>query len=636
MADDVKNKIAELEKELYAKDFKTHTIEDIVPRKEAAPAPAWGEAEDTTSFLDKGFSVEEKHRIMKKFVQISIGFFVIAAIVAGFIWWRGSNIISGENIAIDIAAPLTVSGGEPFETKFTITNDNKVSVEMATLFVEYPTGFYSVGDSAELPRTSKNLGAITPGQSLTSSVSALLYGENNTNKEVSVTLEYRMSGSNAILKKSKTYLIKIASSPVNVKLKMLKEVSSGQEVNLAIEVASNSKDPISTLVISAAYPSGFSFLSADPAPSYSENTWSISGLSPQEKRTIKIRGIIEGQENEEKVTKISLGTPSAKDERLIGVVYNATTELSVITKSVLGIDLVVNNNRAQNNVASLGKGVKVEVLWQNNNPTRVSDAVIEVRLKGGILDRYSIYASGGGFYRSVDNTIVWDKTGARELASLDPGARGIVSFSFSPIALGVEAARLIKNPQMIFEVRATARRISEASASEDITTFATRSVKFETDLRITARGLYFSGPFENTGPIPPQADKETMYTISLSARNSSNSVSNVLAKTSLPIYVKWLGKVYPDGEDVAYNESTREITWNVGRIPSGGTRDTSFQISLLPSVSQINSAPFLIGDTSLAGTDDFTKTEINDKKPALTTNISSDPQFSPNDANVVN
>ncbi|MEK7148313.1 MAG: hypothetical protein AAB770_00145 [Patescibacteria group bacterium] len=636
MSDDVKDKIAELEKELYSKDFKTHVAEDIVPQKKAPQASVWGDVGVVTSFLDKRLSSEEKHHIMKKFVKISASFFVIAAIVSGFIWWRGANIISGENIAIDIATPFTVAGGDSFETKFTITNNNKVPVDMATLFVEYPAGFYSVGDNTELPRISKDLGSIALGQSVTMSVSTLLYGENNTNKEVSLTLEYRMAGSNAVLKKSKTYLIKIASSPVNVKLQMLKEVSSGQEINLIVDIASNSKDPISTLVISAAYPAGFSFLSADPAPSYSTNTWSFAGLSPQEKRTIKIRGVIEGQENEEKVTKISLGIPSTKDERLIGVVYNATTESSIIMKSVLGIDLVVNNNRVQNNVASLGKGVKVEVFWQNNNPTRVSDAVIEVKLKGVILDRYSIYASGGGFYRSVDNTIVWDKTGASELGSLDPGARGAVSFSFSPISLGVDASRIVKNPQMIFEVRATARRISEASASEDITTFATRSVKFETDLRVLARGLYFSGPFENTGPVPPQADRETTYTILLSIRNSSNNVSNALAKTTLPIYVKWLGRVSPDGEGITYNESTREITWNVGRIQTGGTRDAAFQISFLPSVSQINSAPFLMGDTFLTGTDDFTKTEISDKKAALTTHISSDPQFSPNDANVVN
>lgn len=633
MQDDVKSKISELEEELYSKDFKSHRVEDILQHKEVSPAPAWNSTQDDKSFFENETS---QNRIMKRFVQISVAFFVIAAIVGGVIWWRGSNIVSGENILINIEAPLAVAGGEPFETKFTVTNNNQIAIEAATLFVEYPAGFYSVTDNAEIPRISKNLGVIAPGQSITSSINTLLYGEDNTNKEPTVTLEYRTAGSNAVLKKVKTYLIKIASSPVNIKLQVPKEVTSGQEVDLIMDITSNSKDPISALVVSAIYPSGFVFESAVPSPTYNTNTWSITGLAPQEKRTIKIRGVIEGQENEEKVTKISVGTQSVKDERIIGVVYNATSESSTIMMPVLGIDLVVNNNKTQNNVASLGKGVKVDIAWQNNNPTKISDAVIEVKLKGGVLDRYSLYASSGGFYRSIDNTIVWDKTGDRDLSSMDPGAKGVVSFSFSPISLGVDAAQLIKNPQIIFEVRARAFRVSETSAAEEISTFATRSVKFETDLRLLARGLYFSGAFTNIGPIPPKADRETTYTIALTVRNSSNSVSSAVVKTTLPIFVKWLNQVSPDGEGIAYNENTREVVWNVGRVAPGGTRDAAFQVSLLPSVSQINSAPYLVGDILLSGMDDFTKTEVSDKKPAVTTYISADPQFNPNDANVVN
>ena len=122
----------------------------------------------------------------------------------------------------------------------------------------------------------------------------------------------------------------------------------------------------------------------------------------------------------------------------------------------------------------------------------------------------------------------------------------------------------------------------------------------------------------------------------LSARNSANNVSAAVAKTTLPIYVKWLAKVSPEGEDITFNESTGEVTWNAGRIPAGGTRDAAFQISLLPSISHINLSPALTGDFTFAVTDDFTKTEVSDKRPSVTTYISGDPQFNPNDANVVN
>jgi len=463
----------------------------------------------------------------------------------------------------------------------------------------------------------------------------MLYGEENTSKVAQVVLEYRMAGSNATIKKTTIYSIKISSSPVNVKLSVPKEVSSGQEVELSIEVGSNSKDSTGAILIYATFPRGFNFISASPAPTYGENVWRVVDLSPQEKRTIKIRGSIEGQENEEKVTKILVGTEDTKDERFVGIVYNSATESSTITKPFLALDVAINNSKSQDNVVSLGKGVRVDVFWQSNNPTKFTDAVIEVKLNGVALDRYSIYASGGGYYRSIDNTIVWDKSGSKDLAVIDPVSRGTVSFSFSPVALGIGADSLIKNPQIVFEVRARANKISDLSYNEIVSTFMSRSVKFETDLRVYAKGMFFSGPFQNIGPIPPQADKETTYTISLSVRNSSNNVSNAVAKTTLPIYVKWLGKIDPEGEDISFNDSTGEVTWNVGRVLSGGTRDAAFQISFVPSVSHINRSPLLTGDITISAMDDFTKTEVMDKKPALTTYITGDPQFNPNDANVV-
>lgn len=636
MSDDIKSKISELEKELYSKDFKEHKLEDVLSHKETVVATSWDTGKDKAAGLEEDAAALKHHRMMKKFVQFSVGFFVIAVAVAGFIWWKGSNIVSGEKMFIDIAAPLAASGGDPFETKFTITNSNKVPVEAATLFVEYPVGFYSMPGNTELPRTSKNLGIIAPGQSIMESLYTVLYGQENTSKEVLVTLEYRMAGSNATLKKTTSYPIKISSSPVNIKLSLPKEVRSGQEIEFAVDIGSNSKDAIGALIVDATYPGGFNFQSATPAPTYGTNVWRVSDLAPQEKRTIKIRGVIEGQENEEKVTKISVGTQNTKDERFIGIVYNATTESSVVTKPFLALDIAINNNKTQEAVVALNKGVRVDVAWQNNNPTKVTDVVLEIKLKGAALDKYSIYASGAGFYRSIDNTIVWNKTVSQELAVVDPGAKGAVSFSFSPIALGIDAGRLIKNPQIIFDVVARAGRTGDASALGDISTFATRSIKFETDLKVGAKGLYFSGPFQNTGPIPPQAEKETTYTISLAVRNSANDVSKTIVKTTIPLYVKWAGKISPEGEDITYNDATSEVSWNVGRIPAGGAREASFQISLLPSLSQVHQAPKLTGDIFLVGIDDFTKTEVRDQKQPITTQLFADPQFGQNQSNVVN
>lgn len=635
MPDDAKDKLAMLEKELYAKEFKPHATEDILTRKAPLAAPSWDTGADAMTMINEQAAQVSRHKKMKKFVQISIGFFVVALAVTGFIWWRGSNVISGDNIAIDISSPTAVAGGAPFETTFAVTNNNAVAIDQATLLVEYPSGFYSVA-KVSLPRISKDLGAIAPGQSVSEKMSTILFGEQNTNKEASVTLEYRLAGSNATLKKVTTYAVKISSSPVNIQLATLSEASSGQSIDLTIDVASNSQDPLSQLLVTALYPSGFNFVSASPSPTYGANSWAISALAPQEKRTITVHGTIEGSENEVKITNVTVGTQDPTDGRLVGTIYNAISESMTITKPFVAVDLAVDNDHAPVHVVSLGRGVRTDISWQSNNPTEITDAVISVKLRGEALNRYLIYASGGGFYRSIDDTIVWNKAETTALATIEPGARGSVSFGFSPVALGVGAGRVIKNPQINLDVTVNAHRISDTGAIQNISTFASRVVKFETDLRLTARGLYFSGPFNNTGAMPPRVEKETTYTIALSARNSSNNVSNVTAKTTLPIYAKWLGAVSPSGEDVEYDQNTNQVTWNVGRMTAGSARDVDFQISFLPSLSQLRQSPDLTGPVSLVGNDDFTGTMVQDSKPAITTYLSSDPTFVQGQATVVN
>jgi len=636
MADDIKSKIADLEKELYSKEFKPLTEENTLTHREIPVAESWETQKSRVSSPEQDAQKERRHSMMKKITKFSIAFFFIAVGITSFVWWRGLNVISGSNVAIDVSAPIAVAGGEAFDTNLVITNNNKVAIDEATILVEYPNGFYSVVDKTELPRTTKDLGPILPGQVITEKISALLYGEQSTTKKAMVTLEYRLAGSNATLKKTATYEVKISSSPVNIVLDTRKEVSSGQEVEIALQVSSNTKDPTGALVVNATYPVGFTFKSANPAPDFNNNSWQIASLAPQESRTIKIQGVIEGQENEEKITRASVGAQNTKDQRVIGIAYNAISESTIIMKPFLGVDILVNNERTPQYVTALGRTVQALVSWQNNNAMPLTDVVMEVKLSGDILNRYSVFASEGGFYRSLDSTIVWDKRGNAEFRVMEAGAKGSLGFSFSPRALDVSTATVVKNPQVNFVVTAHAKRDAGAGTSEDVTTFASRTVKFDTDLRLGARGLYFAGPFKNTGALPPKVEKETTYTISLSARNSSNSVSNTLIKTTLPIYVKWLGKIAPLGEGITYNDSTAEVVWNAGRIPAGGTREASFQISFTPSVSQLGQAPKLTGDILLFATDDFTKTELRDQKPPISTYLSLDPQVGQSQTIVVN
>jgi len=189
--------------------------------------------------------------------------------------------------------------------------------------------------------------------------------------------------------------------------------------------------------------------------------------------------------------------------------------------------------------------------WRSNNlPTKVTDAEIIVRLGGTVLNKSSVSVDRG-FYQSFDNTIVWDKSKKPELADIAPGASGRVGFSFSPHDFSVIMSSAFRNPEISMEVGVRGKRLSNDGVLEEISSIISRKVKLSSDLMLTSRILHFTGPFQNTGPIPPKVGEETVYTITWTVTNTSNNISKAKVTALLPSYVRWVNAVYPGDEKMA-------------------------------------------------------------------------------------
>ena len=149
---------------------------------------------------------------------------------------------------------------------------------------------------------------------------------------------------------------------------------------------------------------------------------------------------------------------------------------------------------------------------------------------------------------------------------------------------------------------------------------------------MAAKALYYSGPFTNTGPIPPKAGQPTTYTIVWALSNTSNNISNAQVHATLPSWVDFVGPISPPSEDLTYDPSTKEVAWNIGGIPTGtgitsSDREVSFQVTLNPSTSQVGTSPLIINDAVLTGHDDFANVDITVNKNSLNTQLFNDSSF---------
>ncbi len=606
------NRLESLEEKLYSNKFDQEESKSSFRSNRTHPTPVRGDwADDDSPKADPNIaepvSTRNTFAFLKQILVGAIILFVASLAIAAYVFIGNRNVVSTKNILININTPLSIPGGEKLPVEINVTNQNNVALISADVLVEYSDGGRQPDNlSQELKRYRETIGSVGIGTTVNKKYEVVFFGEEGESKDIKVTLEYRVQGSNAIFSKTETRSVSLSSAPVSVAILAPNEANSGEDLSFAVTVSANSSDIVGHLMLAADYPFGFQFAGADPNPSYGNNTWDLGDLKPGSTRTIKVHGQFSGNEGEERVIRFSIGTANLKDQRKIGVVFLSKTQTISIAKPPIGVSLALGGSYDSEYVTSAGAPIRADVSFKNNLDTKITNVGVEVRLTGAILDRNSV-SSQTGFYRSIDNTVVWDQTTNNFLGVLEPGDGGTLSLSFATLS----SAAGVKSSSINVQVTVTGSRLGADSQVQQVKILTASTVKITSQLAVSAMATYSSGPFQNSGPIPPKIEQETTYTITLSVTNSSNDLSNATVKTSMPIYTKWLGKISPESEDLKYNPIGGEIVWNVGDLKASPTpREVSFQISFLPSLTQVRNYPILLNEVSASGYDRFSGVNI--------------------------
>ena len=581
---------------------------------------------------------EKKERFAKLFLTGSIVFFVIALGVGAFFISRGNNTISSSNIDISVSGPATVAGGDLLELDISVTNRNNALMEVADLVVEFPEGTRDSTDvGIEQKRIRTSLGDIRPGDRVQEKVSGIVFGMEGDQQGILVTVEYRVTGSNAIFVKERLYEYEISSSPLSLRVELPSEVNAGQEISAVVTVTSNTEEVLEHVILEAAYPFGFRADTLEPDSTFDDDVWVIGDLPPGGKRTIQIDGLVEGQDGEERTFQFTVGLQDEDDEKEVGVVFLTAKETVNIARPFIALSLTLNGEAGETVVTEGGEIVRGDIAWTNNLTTPLRDVTVSARIEGETLNESSVSALSG-FYNSGSNTVVWDSNTNDELDRIDPGDTGRVSFTFKTSDLTTASAGF--NPTIVVDVDMEGERLDDDNVAGIVMSNTTKTVQLASDLLLNARTVYNTGPFTNTGPIPPVVEEDTTYTVIWTVTNSANEVRNAEVRATLPSYVTWLGETSPGSETITFSDVGGEAVWEVGTVAAGAgyttsAREVAFQIRLTPSVSQLLTSPVIVGQSKLSGTDVFTGTSVGDTRNNLTTRTTTDPGYSEADGRVV-
>ncbi len=446
-------------------------------------------------------------------------FFAVAGVIAALFIIFGGRSVSTANVAIDVQGPTTIASGDTVPILISIKNNNPVAMNGATITVKLPDGTRNADDTDQaLDQYSDSLGDIAPGTMAQRTVRAVLFGAENQQLTIPIHVEYHTTGSNATSVKDQNYVVTVTTSPISVNVTSVNQVTSGQPVTLRVSVRSNATTQLDNISLLGEYPFGFIPTNSTPAPT-SGSYFALGSFAPSEEKIVSVTGTLTGSEGDQRVFHFTAGTAKSDGSAALGLSYMSNDAIIAIAKPLLGLTVSLNRESGDPVTVPQGQSVQGSVSWLNSLTDPVSNTQVSVKFSGTAFDPNTVLAQNG-FYRSSDNTIIFDKDSNPGLALLQSNDSGAGAFSFTPKS-GV------RNPTvtLVFTVTGT-------HAGAPLTSTVTRTVKIGTGVSISSKIERAGNGITNTGPIPPTPDTETTYTVLLNAANTINSVGGAVVTTT--------------------------------------------------------------------------------------------------------
>lgn len=565
----------------------------------------------------------EPKRGYRKYVLIgSLFIFVLLTAASSLFMLFGGNSISNENILISINGPSLVGGGEVVPLQIAVSNQNTVSVESAVLIVKYPDGTRSTGNPPRnLYEERIPLKQMLPGEVRNIPLEVVIFGEENSEKNIDATVEYRIEGSNGtFFKESEPLAFRIGSTPLVIRIDSVEKVASGQTVDIVMTAVSNAPTVLNNIIISADYPNGFTFESSSPEPVYGQNVWRIDEILPEESKEIILKGVVNGLTEEEFRINFTSGPADPDNQFSVGSTLADARADFVIERPFIKVGVSINETVGKEAIISQGQvsGVKVDVT--NTLDETVYDMAIEVVPNGNALDKNSIKGENG-FFDSNTGNIRWEVANNESFERVLPGDTRTLVFAVNQGSEHTTAS-------FDLVVNVYARRIAESSAVETLIGTAEAKAKYSSVVKINSQAERVSGP------VPPKVGEETVYKMTLVAEAGANDVTNSIVETALPVYVNWFD-VYTGEGEVTYNSVSKKLQWAIGDISEGRRKDLTFEVSITPSTSQIDQTPVLIKSQELRANDRFTGALLQNAVAAVTTELSAEMGYDRDNGEVV-
>ena len=568
-------------------------------------------------------------RFSRRHWLIAGGILIVVFVVA---LYGIQSLFNVQAVEVKIVGEQAIKSGERITWRVEITNHmGRLLKDVSVVFV-FPEGAVPLSPlkTPGVLRERRTLAEIRPGETVSESFDAYIFGGRGVEKKASASVEYRPDGTSAFFAKDTFFPFSIVQSPVSISFSVPDELRIGQEAELIVHYVSQSDEMISDLLVHLAFPEGFEYADAEPLPRDKQKfEWNVGALKPAGEGSITIRGIIRGSNLESKNFRASIGvlqSGNIADATKDFLSYDEVIKPVVLRSPFLEVGLSPSNEKQL--VLFAGDTVSIQVDWKNNLPEELRGVSLEVGIDGSAVNFSSIRAERG-IYSEAKRAIVWNSSTYNRFLRVLPDESDTVSFSFqirNNLTLDVDA------PRPTVKLKAVLKPPGSVPGFEGIDVSGTTALelKIASKLQLVSRALYFQSPFSNAGVLPPKVGEETTYTVIWSLANTANDVDGVVVRSSLPPYMSFKNIISPADANVVFDQSTGSVEWRPGRVRAGTgfvrpAPQIAFQVGLVPSDNQVGTSPVIINDTEATGRDTFTNSMLSSKDARIGIDLPDDP-----------
>jgi len=511
-----------------------------------------------------------------KFKALLLTIFILAFLTAVswtgfFLFGRGSGF-NEDKINLTAQTNIEPLVGQEFIYQVKIKNQSRTILNTASVSLRFPQGyeFISADPVASGPDNKVwELGALDPGQETIIDIKGLIWDNTEADTNLQMILNYKPGDLSVEFQKVVIFK-KILSAPgVTLTATLPTEGSSGSEIPLSLSLDNPTNLNLTNLELSLSLPTGFKINDKN----WKENKLTVSSL-PTASSTIISTILVPTAAINPGIQQIKIDLKNKKDNKSY-LLQSITKEIN-INKSTLSLQ-VAANGESEKQTVNFGDKVTFLVAYENNGNTDLKNVTMRLVLDTPSVDNKSLF-DWTKIQDKLDGTvtaeqispqvrraiITWNKAQIPALANLKPQDKN--SWEVVLPLKTKESFNLAKLTEFKTIVFSEAMLGSEATNSNLQSNNLT--LILNSDLSLTSQAT-----FKENKNLPLQIgknefDSKSIYNVAWSLTNSLHEITDLQITTTLPENVDWEKSASATAGEITYDETTKQITWKLNRLPT--------------------------------------------------------------------